>query len=369
MFEFSWHSFGKWVIDITLPLVACYHLITSNIFLNSAYDEANGLEFAGNIALAPFQYLFAGSIVSFVNEGNVGRYELKQRFNYDEGWAVKGIASLVVLPVSLTVGSILKGLSYWARDVRLRHDAIKSSVLSTEIRSNNEYYASIGIDLGLNFERERFEPLNYERQPEDQNVLLSEKEALKEIIAIFNEKKIVFWVDCGTCLGVYRYGGAIPWDNDIDLAVLEPDFDNIMHALNGLDRKKYRVQDWSNRSQPKTLIRIYIYATNQFIDIYHFRIHPEDKFIQYILSHEDSFFQPKDWKIINQRFKTPTAYEIMFPLKIADYDGIEIFVPKDMERYLKDRYGDNLNPTYLYNCEKKAYEKDVSHPYWQIPGT
>lgn len=368
MFAISWLNIGKWLIEVTMPLVVLYHVFCFNIFLNTAVEEAEGLEYCGNLALAPFQYLFAGSSVLFVDENGLARYELKQRFEYTEYWAVKGVVSFVSLPISLPLGSLLKGLSYLSPKVQMRHASIKESILSTDIRSNLACYTSLGIDLGEGKQQERFYDQGCERHPGDENVLLEEKKALKEIVSIFKEKGIIFWADCGTCLGIYRYGGVIPWDNDIDIGVFANDFNNVRHALNALDRTKYHVQDWSNRSLPETLIRVYIYATGQFIDIYHFDIYPEEKGIRFILSNEDSIFQPEDWKISNRRFKVLTPYEVMFPLKVGNYDGIELFVPNDIERYLKDRYGENLSPTYLYNKETGTYEKDPSHPFWQIPG-
>ena len=44
-------------------------------------------------------------------------------------------------------------------------------------------------------------------------------------IKIFNSLRINYWVCQGTLLGIIRDQSLIPWDPDIDLAILTKDFD------------------------------------------------------------------------------------------------------------------------------------------------
>ena len=44
-------------------------------------------------------------------------------------------------------------------------------------------------------------------------------------IKIFNKFKINYWVCQGTLLGIIRDQSLIPWDPDIDFAILEKNFD------------------------------------------------------------------------------------------------------------------------------------------------
>lgn len=50
---------------------------------------------------------------------------------------------------------------------------------------------------------------------------------LKHVISVLDFLKINYWADGGTLLGLYRHGGPIPWDDDIDLAVDEKGFKKI----------------------------------------------------------------------------------------------------------------------------------------------
>jgi len=198
---------------------------------------------------------------------------------------------------------------------------------------------------------------------------MEDKEALKEILSLFTEKEIPCWLDCGTCLGAYRHGGIIPWDNDIDVEVLENDFDNVMHALQGLDKTKYAAQDWSSRALPRTYIRVYIKSTRNHIDIFFAAIDAENQMLTTIFSNEGSNFMPEKWKIREKTLCKPLPFDVVFPLKKGNFDGIEVPVPNQTRTYLNYKYGPNIEPARIYNAETDSYEKDLSHPYWEIPLT
>ncbi len=360
MLDRLWDLFIDSMITCFMPLVCSYYALSANIFLNTSTEDAKGLEWIGNQLLTPTQYILAGKEAKQRADGS---WEFVQHFDYTNGFWIKTASSFLVLPPSFVFGTLVKAISLFDADTKKRHQALLRAKHSTEIHSHLALYQKMGIDIGKT--TERLTPLGCERRAGDENVLKIEKEALSDIAQVLNEAGVLWWVDCGTCLGAYRYGGAIPWDCDIDVAVLLPDFVNVQHALNQLDPKKYIVQDWSSREFPNSYLKVFIRKSGTLIDIYHFAIDEKTKEVHYILSLENHSFFPEWWKIRERRFKVPVAFDVVFPLKRALFDGIEVFVPKDTKKYLQRCYGENLDPVKIYNPLTDLYEKDLNHPYWQ----
>lgn len=56
-------------------------------------------------------------------------------------------------------------------------------------------------------------------------------EMLKYIDKICRENNIEYWLSSGTCLGAVRHGGFIPWDDDVDIEMLKPDYLEFERAM------------------------------------------------------------------------------------------------------------------------------------------
>ena len=364
-FSALWDKVCLWAMHAGMPLVHIYHLVCSSVFLNTSYDEATGLERWADAALTPVHYLLAGSKAHW----NDDAFVLEQRFDYNDSnlW-VKTALCYIALPASLTVGSTIKALSYFSYESREHARKIALAKVDGKLEHDPvPKYQDLGIETIALSHATKINPPQYKRRPSELNLMPLDCKALAEVVKILSEHQIIFWADCGTCLGTYRYGGVIPWDWDIDLAILQADFHNVKKVLTAsLDPSLYAVQDWSSRDKPNTYLKVYVKATGLLIDIYNFAVDPVQKTISSILSNGDCVLLPESWKIRERRFTVETPYDIVFPLKKAYFEGIELFVPNKVEDYLMLRYGKNIAPAKIYNEITGQYEKDLSHPYWKM---
>ncbi len=368
-----WTRFLEWIFVAGLPLVYGYQALCVHPFITTHVADGSGLEYLADQVFTPVHYLLAARTaipVQFqMDDGTIElQYRFEQRFQYkDSSFWPKTISSLLVFPQSLVMGTMLKTLSYLSPRARAHYRAICSEDTSCHVDPNLEHYKKLGLTIGNFQEAEWITSQGHKRRPGDENYLQADKEALREILSIFEKNQILSWADCGTCFGAYRYGGVIPWDEDVDLAILENDHFNALRALRALDPNKYVVHDWSVRSNPHTYIRVSVKETGAEIDIYHFRIDPEAQTIRGILSAEDNIFMRESWKIRERNLIHPVPYAWIFPLKKANFDGVTVPVPNQIVKYIQSKYGENIDPVKIFNEVTQAWEKDLTHPYWQRP--
>ena len=119
---------SAFVMKVGMPLVYAYHIVLSSTFLTTSATDAKGLERLANSALISTHYLLeAKQAIPIYNEGGRVSYRLERKFDYDHHFFVKTAASVITLPLSLTLGSALKGLSYLSKETRIRADRITAS--------------------------------------------------------------------------------------------------------------------------------------------------------------------------------------------------------------------------------------------------
>ena len=64
-------------------------------------------------------------------------------------------------------------------------------------------------------------------------------EILDAVATFCEENEIAYWIDCGTLLGAIRHKGYIPWDDDIDIGMLRPDFERFSALFNKEHKRFY----------------------------------------------------------------------------------------------------------------------------------
>ena len=73
-------------------------------------------------------------------------------------------------------------------------------------------------------------------------------ETMMELDKICRENNISYMLTGGNVLGAVRHGGFIPWDDDMDIALLKTDYNRLIKVLRNYKSDKYILQE--HRSDP-----------------------------------------------------------------------------------------------------------------------
>lgn len=96
--------------------------------------------------------------------------------------------------------------------------------------SYNDLFNTIFIDCKL-------EPKGYLKKSQDIS-----QELLNFIINVCNKHDIEYWLDYGTLLGSVRHNGFIPWDDDVDIAMVRKDYEKFINIVND-EIKNYNIDE------------------------------------------------------------------------------------------------------------------------------
>ena len=154
-------------------------------------------------------------------------------------------------------------------------------------------------------------------------------EIAKDILCFLNENEIEYFIMYGTLLGQVRHQNTfIPWDTDVDIVIMKSNKNKVIKMLfNGFDEKyTFEVYD--------KIVKINYSKNNSLhMDIY-FCEEDEGVLVD----------TPNDWWIKNR-----VLINDIFPLKSSLLYDIEVKIPHDSVKILKDTYGED--------CLDKAYKK------------
>ena len=222
---------------------------------------------------------------------------------------------------------------------------------------------------------------------------------LKVLAKICEEHHIPWWLSSGTLLGAARHKGFIPWDDDMDIAVLRKDCRRLEKALRQLQSDEFVLHsmdtdvDYVNyygkfrkrHGVIRSASKRYDYYKWKGIGIDIFSLEKTSYFAAYWATKIYRTLEPltlgirRSWLrkplirciegacsyvffpilrliglynpkgeyhyVLGTGFPKSTFYmKDVFPLSITEFEGVLMPVPKDMDAYLTNVYGDWRTP-------------------------
>ena len=197
---------------------------------------------------------------------------------------------------------------------------------------------------------------------------------LRILKRIAKDESISFWLDFGTLLGAVRHGGFIPWDDDLDISLANPDYNRFCAIL----PKKLPPQLYFKEG------RVLERRTGFYVDLYQYERIPgalrsdgtttewEQKYqaeyeqifrlglangmtekirqriANWLAAHSkgdgtvDGIAVSMSYFQASPMYRRVFADADIFPLKTMVFEGEEFYIPKNASRVLFDIYGDIL---------------------------
>lgn len=236
--------------------------------------------------------------------------------------------------------------------------------------------------------------------PNIEEIQLAQLNMLKTMNEVFEREGIAYFAIDGTALGAIRHKGFIPWDDDIDIAILRSDYNKFLKLQSKLPSNLLIINHTTDSNYPlfyskvldvntvfndRTLIK-YDIPKHAFMDILPWdNIQPSKqlskklrvinrkfrrsiykgngnlkdklKFIFYRLLHgfKDSKHYAKQIEVIIKSnssiecnnwgyaiLNSSLSYDDIFPLRKVPFEDTFIYVPNKCEQYLEQTYGNYM---------------------------
>ncbi|MCK5295036.1 MAG: LicD family protein [Arcobacteraceae bacterium] len=191
------------------------------------------------------------------------------------------------------------------------------------------------------------------------------------LVKILDKYDVKYYLDFGTLIGAIRDKGLIPWDDDIDISLLnEADYSKIPNILKEIEKEyKYRTYLFTFKSANKKRIqrnRTIYQEKVSFTDNNNFQIAKirTNKFWIFGRGNSciDIFFKytynnKSCWLAYGQENSVPLKYMSKDLIDI-DFCGLKCKIPEDYDKYLTYKYGDWKVPNEHWTHEDNDFSID-----------
>jgi phosphorylcholine metabolism protein LicD len=194
---------------------------------------------------------------------------------------------------------------------------------------------------------------------------------------IFNTHNITYWIDWGTALGHVRNNSLIPWDYDIDICVLDTDYEKMIEIFNDKNNEFELICDVNFYEDPGCCV-LYLkelYSPEMRYDCMVIDI------VKYKIDKENNKVKSEMTKKTILEYSNPMQnmdlynfnYDDVFPLQKVIVNGIITFAPNKvinlMDKYYGEGCKDNYEKLEEYNIWKNKitnYQKFLGCSYKAI---
>jgi len=211
---------------------------------------------------------------------------------------------------------------------------------------------------------------------------------LEFIDRVCSDNGITYWLSSGTCLGAVRHGGFIPWDDDVDIEMLEKDYRKLLKVMGTEPKDGFVLQTRRNdptyrQTHAKLRDLHSVLKENNdadtdfrfrgaFIDVFHMRPSSSRKLHDWAIAIEKHIFTPAQRKTPKGRlflairavtfpvlrlldsigagstlrhppgsfFTSPRRLEEIFPVRHVPFEGLMLPIPGNADAYLRRMFGD-----------------------------
>lgn len=184
------------------------------------------------------------------------------------------------------------------------------------------------------------------------------KEGQKKMTILFYEfdricrkYDIKYWCIGGTFIGAIRHKGWIPYDGDVDVAMLEDDYSKF-------ERHSHELPDHIFLQTMLTDKRYPLQYIHKLRDLYSYYIDYTPKNCHHGLQLDIFIYENKNGSLIMKQHPSSDEwadYDAIFPLEEEYFEGFKVYIPRKFKELSQRLFG-NYPPDLFPICKRLPHE-------------